>query len=103
MRHNLKKHAGWFVILLALLLLTPFASGLPDGLERVAMNHGFIDREQSVWEHAPFADYSIQAWGGTALSTYGAAAIGIAVLLAGAAAWLKLKARKTYGHSRNNI
>lgn len=103
MRHNLKKNAGWVAVLIALLLLTPFASGLPDGLERVAINHGFIDQEQSIWHYAPFADYSIKAFGQSALSTYGAALLGTAVLLIGAAAWIKLKSRKTHNCSKNTI
>ncbi|WP_410770892.1 PDGLE domain-containing protein [Fontibacillus sp. BL9] len=93
MRHEIKKHSAWLAVLVVLLLLTPLASGLPDGLERVAINLSFVDQEQSLWHHAPFTDYSIKLMGDGALSTLGAAMAGIAVLLLCAGIVLKLKNR----------
>jgi hypothetical protein len=57
----------WFTILalaLAVGLATaasPFASASPDGLERVAGDHAFLDRGHTakVQEHAPVADYAV--------------------------------------------
>ncbi len=40
------------------MFVAPFASSSPDGLERVAKNHGFLEKgEHSVWAHSPIADY----------------------------------------------
>lgn len=40
-------------------LLAPFASSSPDGLERVAMDLGFLDQgETSLWNGAPAPDYA---------------------------------------------
>lgn len=64
-----------------LLCLTPFASSLPDGLERVALDLGFMSREQSIWEGGPMIGYSIKALGESSLSTLLAGIIGSAVIL----------------------
>ena len=76
---------GWVVagilITLAVVLLSPFASADPDGLERVAINVGFINNGQS----APFEiipDYSIPFLGETSVSTIAAGAVGVLVVLA---------------------
>jgi cobalt/nickel transport system permease protein len=75
---------GWViagvVISLIVVLLSPFASANPDGLERVAMDLGFIDAGQS----APFEilpDYTIPFLGETPLSTILAGAAGMLVVL----------------------
>lgn len=41
-------------------LVSPFASTSPDGLDRVSEDHGFADRSEGaqVWQRAPIADYS---------------------------------------------
>lgn len=74
---------GWILtgalITLAVLLISPFASGNPDGLERVAMNLNFIQRGAE----APFQilpDYTIPALGETGLSTIIAGGAGILVV-----------------------
>jgi cobalt/nickel transport protein len=36
-----------------------FASSHPDGLERVAMDSGFIEKERATWSLALFPDYQI--------------------------------------------
>lgn len=91
---KLRKHAAWLAVLATLLLLSPLASGLPDGLERVAINLGFVDQEQSLWHHAPFKDYSVNPLGEGAWSTLGAAVAGAAALLLIAGIGLKLKVRR---------
>lgn len=76
---------GWVLvgvfISLIVVLLSPFASANPDGLERVAGDLGFLNTAQS----APFeilSDYTVPFLGETPLSTILAGVIGIAVLLA---------------------
>lgn len=45
-------------------LLSPFASQSPDGLERVAEDHGFIDLGQkSLLGESPLPDYSVPGVG----------------------------------------
>jgi cobalt/nickel transport system permease protein len=75
---------GWvvagLVICLLVVLLSPFASSDPDGLERVAGDLGFLQSAQP----APFEilpDYTIPFLGQTRLSTIAAGAIGVLVLL----------------------
>jgi cobalt/nickel transport protein len=47
--------------LLVALLLSPFASTSPDGLEKVAETKGFLEKGKgwTFWRHAPFSDYSL--------------------------------------------
>ena len=62
-------------------MISPFASADPDGLERVAINIGFINNSQS----APFElipDYAIPFLGETPISTIAAGAVGVLVVLA---------------------
>lgn len=75
---------GWaFVgvfISLAVVLLAPLASANPDGLERVAIDMGFINAGQS----APFEiipDYTLPFLGSTPLSTILAGTAGVLVVL----------------------
>ena len=74
---------GWVVagvlISLIVVLLSPFASASPDGLERVAENLGFLDRAQPApYEIIP--DYTVPFLGETALSTIVAGVIGLIVV-----------------------
>jgi cobalt/nickel transport system permease protein len=78
---------GWIVagiaISLLVVLVSPFASGFPDGLEWVAEEKGFLDTAVD----APFQilpDYTIPTLGETGLSTILAGIIG-ALLVAGIA------------------
>ncbi len=49
---------GLIVSVFLAFFVSPFASSYPDGLERVATNHGFIQKgEKNVWDHSPIADY----------------------------------------------
>jgi cobalt/nickel transport system permease protein len=75
---------GWVlagvVISLVVVLLSPLASADPDGLERVAIDLGFIDRGQSaVYNILP--DYTIPVFGETSFSTVTAGLIGMLVVL----------------------
>ncbi|MGC1402437.1 MAG: PDGLE domain-containing protein [Thermodesulfobacteriota bacterium] len=61
-----QKHLILWGISLALVVavfLSPWASTLPDGLERVAQNLGFVKKAEpsgvTLWQKAPFADYKI--------------------------------------------
>jgi cobalt/nickel transport system permease protein len=70
--------AGIIVSLLAV-LISPLASGDPDGLERVAENIGFLERGMSApYEVLP--DYTISFLGETALSTILAGIVGVLVV-----------------------
>lgn len=76
---------GWVfagaIISLAVVLLSPLASAFPDGLERVAENHGFLQLTQtSPYEIIP--DYTIPFLGDTPLSTIVAGLVGVLIVLA---------------------
>jgi cobalt/nickel transport system permease protein len=71
---------GGIVISLLAVLISPFASSDPDGLERVAEDFGFIERGTS----APFEilpDYTIPTLGDTGFSTILAGVVGAVVVL----------------------
>ena len=71
--------AGVIVCLLAV-LISPLASGNPDGLERVAEDVGFLDTGMSApYEILP--DYTIPFLGETALSTILAGVVGALIVL----------------------
>ncbi len=64
---------------LVLVLLSPYASSHPDGLERVAENLGFIDRAQEApYELLP--DYTVPGVEIEAFSTILAGLIGAAMV-----------------------
>jgi cobalt/nickel transport system permease protein len=72
--------AAGLVLSLFVLLLAPFASTSPDGLERVAIDLGFINSAAN----APFnvlPDYTVQALGSSSLSTLVAGFIGVAAVI----------------------
>ena len=74
---------GWILagglIALAVVLISPLASGDPDGLERVAINMGFIDAGLDA-SYQIIPDYTLPFLGETALSTIVAGVIGIFVV-----------------------
>lgn len=71
--------AGILVSLLAV-LISPLASGSPDGLERVATDLGFLgDGQASSYQILP--DYTIPLLGETALSTIFAGIVGALILM----------------------
>lgn len=75
---------GWMVggvlITLAAVLISPLASGSPDGLERVAENLGFLGSGLDA-PYQILPDYTIPFFGETALSTILAGVVGAAVLM----------------------
>lgn len=80
------------IILGLALLLSPFASQSPDGLEKVAQDKGFENKAQESPIKAPFPDYELPQkkggfWGGAL-----AKAAGLVIVL-GAAAVLGLLLR----------
>jgi cobalt/nickel transport system permease protein len=74
---------GWVVagavIALVVVLLSPFASADPDGLERVAHNLGFIGIARSA-PYQIIPDYTLPFLGSTPLSTIIAGFIGVIVV-----------------------
>jgi cobalt/nickel transport system permease protein len=76
---------GWVVagltIALLLVLIAPFASGHPDGLEWVAETTGFLGMAQDA-PYQLLPDYSVPGIGNVSLSTIAAGIIG-AMLVAG--------------------
>ncbi|NJC97843.1 MAG: cobalamin biosynthesis protein CbiM [Anaerolineales bacterium] len=74
---------GWvvagIVVSLLVVLLSPFASADPDGLNRVAIDLGFIHVGQSS-SYQIIPDYTLPFLGATPLSTILAGAIGIVVV-----------------------
>lgn len=78
-----KGSRGWVLtgalISLAVVLISPLASSDPDGLERVAINMGFIDTGLSA-PYSIIPDYTLPFLGETALSTIAAGIIGVFVV-----------------------
>ena len=76
---------GWVVvglgIALMVVLISPFASGHPDGLEWVAESAGFLNVAQDA-PYSLLSDYTIPSLGNTGVSTILAGIIG-ALLVAG--------------------
>jgi cobalt/nickel transport system permease protein len=71
------------VVAAAVVLLSPFASADPDGLERVAEDSGFLDRGLPN-TLGPLPDYSVPFLGETPLSTIVAGLVGV-IIVAGLA------------------
>lgn len=76
----------WFLLILALalaLFLSPFASSFPDGLERVAEDHGFIEQgEGQEVIHSPIPDYALPGIANEKVATALAGIIGTLLTLA---------------------
>lgn len=74
---------GWVMagalIALVVVLLSPLASTDPDGLNRVAMNLGFINSAQSG--SGPLAGYTVSFFENVSLSKIAAGTIGVVVVL----------------------
>lgn len=75
---------GWILagglIILLVLFLAPLASANPDGLERVALDLGFFQREQAA-PYSLLSNYSIPFLGTTKLSTILAGGLGVLVVV----------------------
>jgi cobalt/nickel transport system permease protein/cobalt/nickel transport protein len=71
---------GLGLALLVAGLLSPWASSSPDGLERVALDHGFADRAaDSAVAGGPLADYAVAGVADPAVSTGLAGVLGVLV------------------------
>jgi cobalt/nickel transport system permease protein len=74
---------GWILvgvlISLAVVLISPLASASPDGLERAAINLGFIDKGVNA-PYQILSDYTLPFLGETSLSTILAGAIGAVIV-----------------------
>lgn len=71
--------AGGILVTIAVVILSPLASSNPDGLERVALDLGFLDYGQAA-TYQLLPDYTIPVFGETALSTILAGLVGVLVL-----------------------
>jgi hypothetical protein len=72
----------WLIVSLGLAgFVSPYASQLPDGLERIACNLGFIHRE-STFFRSPAPDYSWQRSIFEKLRASVAGLIGVAIVFA---------------------
>lgn len=91
----------WVIMLAATFavagLLSPWASSSPDGLERVAEDHGFLDSAKTVLPWAPIPDYEVAGLPGNMLKVGSAGVIGVLVMLA--ALWVV--SRKYGSRSKN--
>ena len=67
------------IISLIVVLLSPFASGNPDGLERVAEDLGFLGTGQAP-AYKILPDYTVPFLGKTPISTIAAGVIGLIVV-----------------------
>jgi hypothetical protein len=88
--------AGLVVAALLAFLVAPEASSKPDGLEKVAIDEGFVDgAEDHRLADSPTADYGVEGVDDARLSTGLAGVIGIGVtfLLAGGLLLLVRRAR----------
>jgi len=88
----------WIVLaaasIMIAMLLSPLASSHPDGLERVAEDHGFIEQSQPGFALSPFPDYVMEVplssrWQGAL-----AGGAGVAIMLAAIWGYGRLLARK---------
>lgn len=79
---------GWIVaggaVVLLVIFLSPFASSLPDGLEWVAQENGFLQAARDA-PYQIMPDYTIPTLGETAVSTIAAGVVGAGVV--GAIVW----------------
>jgi hypothetical protein len=88
------------VIVLALILLSPLASPWPDGLERVAEDHGFLQRQvEPLYEIMP--DYLVPGIASASLGTILAGAVGVLIVFGIAlGAGYALRSRDREGEAR---
>jgi cobalt/nickel transport system permease protein len=72
--------SGLIVAALLVLVVAPLASGDPDGLERVAIDQGFIDTaEDSAVAGSPLAEYGVSGVEDEAMGTRVAGLVGVLV------------------------
>lgn len=84
--------------LFVVLLLAPYASKAPDGLEKVAERLNFQKAERPVYR-APLPDYTVPAVKHEAIATVVAGVIGTLSVFAvgwGVGAWLRRRSHETH-------
>lgn len=77
---------GLLVSLVLAIVISPFASSWPDGLEKVAETKGFIKKGEGpqAWKFSPIPDYLMPGLGEGGLATAAAGLFGtLIVFLAG--------------------
>ncbi|HQR80813.1 MAG TPA: PDGLE domain-containing protein [Actinomycetota bacterium] len=75
--------AGGVIALLLAAVVSYYASSQPDGLNKVAEDHGIATQEQdSATAGSPLADYAVSGMGNERLSTAAAGVVGVAVTAA---------------------
>lgn len=85
---------GLLVALLLAFFVGPRASGEPDGLERVALDQGFAERETThALDGAPTAGYAVQGVDDEGLSTGIAGLIGVTATFVAGGLLFRLMAR----------
>lgn len=90
--------AGLLLALALAALVSPFASGDPDGLEKVAQDQGFMAREseEPAWKWSPWPDYWSESEDGlpTPLRKAAAGVIGTLLVFGVGYALARLAARR---------
>jgi len=76
---NLRWWAVGYFIALAVTLLSPLASGAPDGLERVATDEGFLEKAEDA-PYSIIADYVFPGIESEAVATILAGVVGVTIV-----------------------
>jgi len=94
----------WVFIIVALLVsvflavvVSPFASSSPDGLEKVAEDRGFLDKAEHqppAWKHSPIPDYAVAGIKNESVGTALAGLTGTLLVFAVGLAVAKVISRK---------
>ena len=94
---------GLLVAIGLALLVSGFASSAPDGLNKVAEDHGFAtNARQHLFENGPLAGYAVKGVNGDRLSTGISGLIGVLVTFGiGLALFALLRAMRSGGHDRS--
>ena len=96
--------AGGLLVAIGLaMLVSGFASSSPDGLNKVAEDHGFAtNARQHLFENGPLAGYAVKGVNGDRLSTGISGLIGVLVTFGvGLALFALLRAVRSGGHDRS--
>ena len=96
--------AGGLLVAVGLaMLVSGFASSSPDGLNKVAEDHGFAtNARQHLFENGPLAGYAVKGVNGDRLSTGISGLIGVLVSFGiGLALFALLRAVRSGGHDRS--
>jgi putative Mn2+ efflux pump MntP len=96
--------AGGLLVAIGLaMLVSGFASGSPDGLNKVAEDHGFAaNAKEHLFENGPLAGYAVKGVNGDRLSTGISGLIGVLVTFGvGLALFALLRAVRSGGHDRS--